>query len=80
MKLSKENIEKLGWIFEKEVPLRNTLRLIFKQNNYILDWGTTSNILSIYTKDNLFTRFNGYIETVEELKTLLKQLRLNGIS
>jgi len=85
--MNKEDIESLGWIHDKTSD--NSKFLKFSKGNYMLGYNFTNNTLGIIvadlSKSEEYLKYmnepqvrNLKIETKEELKTLMKQIGING--
>ena len=84
--LDKEDIESLGWKFNDNMSVVSQLYYLYEKDGYDLSvWYRKEGLLLVIRKvnkssDNIVVHshsiFYGYIKNKSELKTLLKQLRI----
>lgn len=74
--LDREDIESLGWEFQKQYPGLEEIN--FEKDDLILDYDLESNYLRIYwTGQGDVTRFSGFIKNKSELRRLMGWLGIN---
>jgi hypothetical protein len=73
--LTKEQIEKEGWIDQKDRDMSENMGFLFKSELGDIQYWTTNKRLNVSIKSTGY-RFDGYCPSINEFRTIMKLLKL----